>query len=269
MVEDLPDLRILVADPDPAGRELLAEAAGPAVIGEVGDCRSVLAAVGQIRPEVVILAQALASHLHGLVFRLVSKLDTAVILTAVTAEGGDVWSAMDEGASGYLLRDRLACELAPAIRAAEAGGAFVSPTLVPGLISYISDVMSFGYIRSPALDIEQRLLPREKETLYRLADGQSTEQIAMQMGVAAATVRAYVSRLMRKLNLESRGGAIALAYRSGFYSPGRLDSQDQPRGLSVTSASDGPARYPGARAAFGARSSGHSARPTLRCPGAE
>jgi DNA-binding NarL/FixJ family response regulator len=237
MLEDLSDLRILVADPDPAGREQLAAAAGPAVIGEVGDCRSVLAAVGQVQPQVVILAQAFASHLHGLVFRLVSKLDAVVIMTAITADGGDVWSAMDEGASGYLLRDRLAFELVPAIRSAQAGGAFVSPPLVPSLISYISDVMSFGYVRSSALCIEERLLPREKETLYRLADGQSTEQIAVQMGVAAATVRAYISRLMRKLDLESRGGAIALAYRSGFYAPGRLHSQDRPAGFSVTSAS--------------------------------
>lgn len=223
MANELRGMRILVIDPDPACRRLvrrvIIESLIHEVIGEAADADSAIVAASRTRPDVVLLAQAIASDDRTLVAHLVSEMDIAVILTAIACCGALVWQGMSDGASAYLLRDRLTCELDAALAAVENGGAFISPPLVRQLIGYVGKRLGVERAGRCASDIQQRLLPREQETLRRLASGQSTQEIARQMGVSAATVRAYVSRILRKLDLESRGGAIALAYRSGFYSP--------------------------------------------------
>lgn len=226
MPSDLQGMRILIFDSDPVGRRLvrrvLAESLVHQVIGEAADAESAIALAGRTQPDVVLLAQTIASDSHGLVPQLVSEFDIAVILTAITGRGILVWRGMNDGASGYLLRDRITHELAAALAATEGGGAFISPPLVRQLVGYVGERIEIEHAGPAgpfASDIRQLLLPREQETLRRLAGGQSTTEIARQMSVSTATVRAYVSRILRKLNLESRGGAIALAYRSGFYSP--------------------------------------------------
>jgi DNA-binding NarL/FixJ family response regulator len=143
---------------------------------------------------------------------------------AITSDGSQVWSGIHQGASGYLLKDRLANELSLSLAATEAGGLFVSPPLARRLVDYLADRLGPSGDGHAASEIGRRLLPRERETLQRLAAGQSTEEIAADMAVSTSTVRTYVSRTIRKLRLRSRGEAIALAHRSGFHSSGQADT---------------------------------------------
>ncbi|WP_165495323.1 LuxR C-terminal-related transcriptional regulator [Actinomadura roseirufa] len=189
-------------------------------MNEVAAPSQVFDVVIRTDPDVVVLSLEVDIEHPNLLSRLISESDVAVILIAVTAGGSAVWRGMAAGVSGYLLKDRLGSELRLALDSAEAGGTFVSPPLVRQLIGYLGDRFGRRPDGRTTAEINRRLLPRERETLYRLAAGQSTEEIAEEMSVASATVRAYVSRMLRKLELRSRGEAIALAYRSGYYSPG-------------------------------------------------
>lgn len=217
-------MRVLIADSDPASRRwirrILRESLQYQIVGEVTDGARTVESARQARPDAVVLSHTFTSEDPALPTRLISHAEAAVIMVTVTGAAAAVWRGILSGASGYLLKDRLASELQPALAAAESGGTFVSPPLIRQLVGYLGDRFEASHDGPNATEIVQRLLPRERETLYRLADGRSTEEIAVDMSVATATVRAYVSRVLRKLNLRSRGEAIALAYRSGFYRPG-------------------------------------------------
>lgn len=217
-------MRVLIVDPDPVSRRrlrrILRENDSCELVGETADEKGLAQLVDRSDPDVVVLSQEITSADEAMVSWLAGEVGIAVILVAVSSGGPTVWRGISDGAVGYLLRDRLVSELEPAIGAAEAGGIFVSPPLTKQLIRYMDDRFGEGRDEQQDLgEIMQSLLPREQETLYRLAAGQSTEEIAKEMSVAVATVRAYVSRILTKLGLRSRGEAVALAFRSGFYKP--------------------------------------------------
>ncbi|MEV4760414.1 response regulator transcription factor [Micromonospora sp. NPDC049559] len=217
-------MQVLVADADPVGRKLVRKILDRQVdhelVGEVDDLGRALDMARQEQPDVVVLSNTLLSDDRNDIPAFIADTASAIVLIAVTGTGAMVWRGMSRGASGYLLKDRLVNDLPQALVAAESGGAFVSPPLTKQLIGYLADRFeSEEYDGLTAADIARILLPRERETLLRLAGGESTEEIAAIMSVTTATVRAYVSRILRKLGLRSRGEAIALAYRSRYYTP--------------------------------------------------
>lgn len=215
-------MHVIVVDANPVGRKLMRKildnCPGHDVIGEADGIESALDIARQENPDVVILANTLMSDEWRDVTGIIADTEAAIVLVAGACTGPMVWRGMSAGASGYVLKDGLANDLPQALVAAEAGGAFVSAPLTKQLIGYIADRFEVEHEGLSAADISQLLLPRERETLLRLAGGESTEEIAAGMFVTSATVRAYVSRILRKLGLRSRGEAIALAYRSRFYS---------------------------------------------------
>ncbi|MBU3863241.1 response regulator transcription factor [Streptomyces sp. 4503] len=215
-------MRVFIAESDPVSRRrirrILRENESCELVGEVAEGNELAGLVGRSDPDAVVLCQDIVSNNSSVVPWLAGEIGAAVILTAATSGGPTVWRGMTSGAVGYLLKDRLAGELEMALIAAEMGGIFVSPPLLRQLFGYIEDRFGEAGIEQPsAQEIVRSLLPREQETLYRLAAGQSTEEIAQEMSVAISTVRAYVSRILTKLGLRSRGEAVSLAFRSGFY----------------------------------------------------
>ncbi|WP_131741774.1 LuxR C-terminal-related transcriptional regulator [Actinomadura roseirufa] len=219
-------MRVLVADPDPTSRRwvrrILDEDAAHELVGDAADSERAIEIADRTAPDVVLLSRDLSSDDQALADRLISRCGAAVILVGATGNGSAVWHGVNGGAIGYLLKDRLGRELHLALRAAETGGTFISPPLFRQLVGYLGSHLSQNQANLTATEIRHSLLPRELETLYRLSIGQSTQEIAQNMAIAPATVRAYVSRLLGKLGLRNRGEAIALAYRSGFYAPERM-----------------------------------------------
>jgi DNA-binding NarL/FixJ family response regulator len=232
-------MKVLIVDSDSASRRwvrrILEESVVHEVGGETGDPDEVLEIARRTAPDIVVLSDEIASQDRTLVSELTTGSEATVILIAVTSGGRMVWLGMTDGARGYLLKDRLHSELGIALDAAQAGGTFVSPPLVRQLVHYLHDRFSSHQEGFSTDEISRRLLPREYETLYRLAAGQSTDEIADGMSVATATVRAYVSRVLRKFGLRSRGEAIALAYRSGLYAPGQ-ETEGVPPSTSASQA---------------------------------
>jgi DNA-binding NarL/FixJ family response regulator len=229
-------MRILVCDPDQVSRNwihrILNDNPEYQAVADSAEVSSLFEACRKADADVVVLAAA--SGDGQAVSRLVEEAGIAVIVVTVATDGATIWSSINQGISGYLLKDRLSHELCLCLSATEAGGIFLSPPLARLLINYIADqVVVPADAKDSASEIYQRLLPRERETLQRLAAGQSTEQIAAEMSVALSTVRTYVSRVLRKVAVRTRGEAIALAYRTGYCSPVTSDCEFLPKPTDV------------------------------------
>ncbi|HNS50814.1 MAG TPA: response regulator transcription factor [Anaerolineae bacterium] len=135
---------------------------------------------------------------------------TRVIALTNFQEVETVQQALRAGATGYLLKNVSAGELAAAIRAAHSGRATLAPEATQALIDATLKP-------APAADTNTfRLTSREGEVLALMARGLSNAQIAAQLVVSPMTVKFHVSNILSKLDCATRTEAVALALGRGL-----------------------------------------------------
>jgi DNA-binding NarL/FixJ family response regulator len=130
-----------------------------------------------------------------------------VVLTSFVEEE-DVHAALAAGASGYLLKDSDAHEVADAIRAADQGDVHLDAAVARRLTTS----MRAPNRQEPAAE----LTDREREILRMVAAGKANKQIAAELVISERTARTHVSNILRKLNLSSRTQAALWAVREGL-----------------------------------------------------
>ena len=128
-----------------------------------------------------------------------------------------VYEALRSGASGFLLKDASARELADAVRLVAAGDALLAPGITRRLIA---EFARMGAPRTPSRQQVEGLTERESEVLALVARGLSNAEIAGRLVVAEQTVKTHVSRILMKLGLRDRTQAVVLAYETGLVQPG-------------------------------------------------
>jgi DNA-binding NarL/FixJ family response regulator len=128
-----------------------------------------------------------------------------------------VYEALRAGASGFLLKEVLPEQLAPAVRIVAGGEALLAPSITRRLIERFAHRPVPG--RQPKASLEE-LTPRELDVLRLLARGMSNAEIAQQLIVGEATVKTHVAHVLAKLNLRDRIHAVVFAYESGLVQPG-------------------------------------------------
>jgi DNA-binding NarL/FixJ family response regulator len=134
------------------------------------------------------------------------QVEVVVLTSFLDAE--DVHSALAAGASGYLLKDADADEVAGAIRAADQGELHLDPAVAKRLTASL---------RAPDReDLGAELTEREREILRMVAAGKANKQIAAELVISERTARTHVSNILRKLNLSSRTQAALWAVREGL-----------------------------------------------------
>jgi DNA-binding NarL/FixJ family response regulator len=132
-----------------------------------------------------------------------------------------VFEALRAGASGFLLKDAPAEELAAAIRVVAAGDSL----LAPGVTRRVID----AFVRrgeSSTRPVDPRiaqLTPRELEVLGLLARGLSNLDIGGRLFVSEGTTKTHVSNVLTKLGLRDRVQAVIFAYENGLVVPGAED----------------------------------------------
>jgi len=186
------------------------------VVGEAADGREALAAVAALLPDVVVMdllmpgmdgieATAMLTSTHP---------NIAVVVITSFVEEERIAAAIQAGASGFLLKDAEADDLAAAIRAAHAG----EVVLDPAVAGVVARRMRGGRTGAAPDTEEQRarlaleqLTPREREILDGLARGLSNRAIADELGIAERTARTHVSNILAKLGLSSRTQAALFA----------------------------------------------------------
>jgi DNA-binding NarL/FixJ family response regulator len=131
-----------------------------------------------------------------------------------------VYEALRAGASGFLLKDVPAEQLAAGVRMVAAGDALLAPSITRRLIEEFAAAPAAA-APPPGLD---ELTPRELEVFKLVARGLSNAEIAEQLIVGETTVKTHVTRLLMKLSLRDRVQAVVLAYEFGVVMPGRSDA---------------------------------------------
>ena len=189
------------------------------VIGEAVNGQDAIASAAELRPD-VILMDVRMPVLDGLqATRQITAMDNHPrILVLTTFDLDDyVYEALRAGASGFLLKDASAGELAEAVRVVAAGDGLLAPGVTRRLIA---EFARMGGPRSPARKNIKDLTDRETEVLALIARGMANGEIASYLVVAEQTVKTHVSRVLTKLGLRDRAQAVVFAYESGLVRPG-------------------------------------------------
>jgi DNA-binding NarL/FixJ family response regulator len=129
-----------------------------------------------------------------------------------------VYDALRSGASGFLLKDVPASQLANGVRTVAAGDALLAPSITRRLIEEFTSGSATANTPPAGLD---ELTPRELEVFQLLARGLSNAEIAAELVVGETTVKTHVGRLLMKLGLRDRVQAVVLAYEAGIVTPGK------------------------------------------------
>jgi DNA-binding NarL/FixJ family response regulator len=189
------------------------------VIGEAINGQEAITQAADLRPD-VILMDVRMPVLDGLqaTRQITAMTDPPKILVLTTFDLDDyVYEALRAGASGFLLKDASATELANAVRLVAAGDALLAPGVTRRLIA---EFARMGAPRSPTRKQVDGLTERESEVLALVARGMSNAEIAGHLVVAEQTIKTHVGRILMKLGLRDRTQAVVLAYESGLVHPG-------------------------------------------------
>ena len=189
------------------------------VVAEAVNGQEAIARAGALRPD-VILMDVRMPVLDGLqaTRQITALTDPPKVLVLTTFDLDDyVYEALRSGASGFLLKDASADELANAVRLVAAGDALLSPGVTRRLIA---EFARMGAPRSPGRKQLDGLTERESEVLALVARGMSNGEIADHLVVADQTIKTHVSRILMKLGLRDRTQMVVLAYESGLVHPG-------------------------------------------------
>jgi DNA-binding NarL/FixJ family response regulator len=216
-------VRVLIADDQGMVRSgfttLLNSEPDIEVVGEAVNGQEAVTRAIQLRPD-VILMDVRMPVMDGLqATRQITAMDGAPrVLVLTTFDLDDyVYQALRWGASGFLLKDASARELAEAVRVVAAGDALLSPSVTRRLIA---EFARMGAPRGPSRKTLKDLTERETEVLALVAQGLSNAEIAGRLVVAEQTVKTHVSRILMKLGLRDRTQAVVLAYETGLVQPG-------------------------------------------------
>jgi len=209
-------IRVLVADDQAAVRAGLVMILGAApdidVVGEAADGEQAVALARQLRPDVVVMDVRMP-RLDGIsaTQQLAGIADVLVLTTFDLDEY--VFGALRAGAAGFLLKHTDAAMLLDGVRLVARGEGLVAPAVTRRLITAFAGQPTHRSEPPPEL---AALTPREHEVLTCLGGGRSNQEIAERLGVAEATAKTHVSRILAKLGLRSRVQAAMLAQELGL-----------------------------------------------------
>jgi DNA-binding NarL/FixJ family response regulator len=212
-------IRVLIAEDHAlvrAGfRALLQSCPGIEVVGETGDGREALRLIGKDPPDVILMDISMPG-LNGLeaTAQVVSEYpNVRVIILSMHTDEEYVLQALRAGATGYLVKDADAAELALAITAVERGETYLSPQVSRHVIA--------DYLRLVGEESgsHEQLTPRQREVLQLIAEGHTTKQIAQILCVSERTAMTHRAQLMERLDIHDIAGLVRYAIRTGLVSP--------------------------------------------------
>ncbi|WP_425457786.1 response regulator [Catellatospora sichuanensis] len=214
-------IRLLIVDDDPLVRAglsmMLAGLDDLRVVGEAADGTEVPAAVAAHAPDIVLMDIRMP-RLDGLTateqLRRRPDAPDVVVLTTFDADE-QVLRALRAGASGFLLKDTPPAELVRALRRVAAGEPMLSPSVTRRLIDQVT-AGTAGVRAARGQQLLGRLTEREREVAAAIGQGLSNAEIGALLHMSVATVKAYVSRLLAKLELNNRVQIALLAHDTGL-----------------------------------------------------
>ncbi|MFC7532846.1 response regulator [Actinoplanes sp. GCM10030250] len=212
-------VRVLIVDDDPlvrAGLSMILSGDGEVdVVGQASDGAQVPAAVAEHRPDVVLMDIRMPG-VDGLAATeaLRGRPGAPEVLVLTTFDADEfVLRALRAGASGFLLKDTPPGQIKQAVLRVARGEATLSPSVTRQLIAHVS---SGPPDRGRAGEQLKRLSTREREVALAVAQGKSNAEISAELYMSVATVKAHVSRVLTKLDLNNRVQVALLVHDAGL-----------------------------------------------------
>ncbi|KYC43508.1 LuxR family transcriptional regulator [Scytonema hofmannii PCC 7110] len=179
------------------------------IVGEAENGEMALRLIETLHPDVVLMDIRMPIMDGVAATREIQNRFTEVKVLVLTTFDDDeyVKAALQNGATGYLLKDTPSEELAFAIRAVNKGYTQLGPGIVKKLLSQVPPITSTQTLPSGLVE----LTPREKEVLRLIATGASNREIAQQLFISEGTVKNHVTNILNRLNLRDRTQAAIFA----------------------------------------------------------
>jgi DNA-binding NarL/FixJ family response regulator len=141
--------------------------------------------------------------------RILAELpDSAILILSMHAGAQHVFSALEAGARGYLLKESAAREIIDAVRIVHSGRRYLSPRVAEIVAERLSDPHAASPVDS--------LSKRERQILKLVADGRSSAEIGRNLHLSPKTVDSYRSRLMQKLQIADLASLVKFAIAHGL-----------------------------------------------------
>jgi DNA-binding NarL/FixJ family response regulator len=191
------------------------------VIGEAADGREAVEKAQKLKPDVAILDIGMPS-LNGLeATRQILKSNPHAKVLILTLHDSDqvVREVLNAGARGFLLKSDAARDLVAAVEALRRDKTYFT--------SKVASMVLEGYLKggtaAPATTGRNRLTPREREIVQLLAEGKSTKEVAVALGLSVKTAETHRSNIMRKLQLHSVSDLVLYAVRNNIVHVAQAD----------------------------------------------
>lgn len=196
-------VRLFLVDDHPLVRDglraRLEALPGLRIVGEAGSAAEALAQVDAARPDLMLVDVGM-KDMNGIelaALLLARPAPPHVVMLSMYDNPEYVQRALQAGAQGYVLKDAPASEIVAAIEAVAAGGTFLSPA--------VSKKLFRNQAPRPLLT------PRESEILSAIGRGESSKQIARELGLSVRTVDAHRQSIKRRLGIEGQAELIRYA----------------------------------------------------------
>jgi DNA-binding NarL/FixJ family response regulator len=181
------------------------------VVGEAGDGVAATELAASAVPDVILMDVRMPkrSGIEACVAIKEVAPTAQIIMLTVSDEEADLYDAVKNGASGYLLKDSSIDEVAQAVRVVADGQSLISPSMAIKLLDEFKQMSRSDRQQVPT----PRLTDRELEVLKLVAQGLNNREIAKRLFISENTVKNHVRNILEKLQLHSRMEAVMYAVR--------------------------------------------------------
>ena len=196
-------------------RQLLEREQDLEVIGEAGDGEEAVRLASQLKPDVIIMDVAMPK-LSGIeaTKRIKALLPLTIVLVLTGYDYDEyIFSLLEAGAAGYLLKDVSGDELTSAVRAVYAG----EPMFHPGVLRKIMSRFRSTVAEPASARSVEVLSEREMEVLKSAAKGMSNKDVGKALFISERTVQAHMRSIFNKLGVGSRSEAVLYSLRRGWF----------------------------------------------------